>query len=345
MKRNQKGFIVGVLVVMIALIAGGGAYMYTQKQKSTPGNSEMISAKERVNTSSNTSEQPQVKTGVEQKTPAPATDTIDKADCSDETTCLNSSQIQVSIADTAWKVGNIYRVSWTNSSPTKGGYYYVSLGVGTSTKKIITGGGDGSWMVEGTKNYIDIELTERRIRFLVHLTENQDFKSIKDAFFVRVQEFDENEMPAPQDDIFVTAADSSFFSVREYRGFGTEEYASQPVDLEKQAMVQSDANATAILLSLHPYTDTYYSKENNRSFTGFCASEKAMSSIARISSLVGEGNIVCKDDKENIAMTVRYKHGGYDCLRFTNSNDPKDSYYFGKATSFNTGTVCNKYMN
>jgi len=133
--------------------------------------------------------------------------------------CPNQGAIKVSLSNNTWKVGNTYRVSWTNSLPkTSNDFYYVMIGVGTSSPRFPNGGEAGFYKVDGSKNYLDISFDSKTAEMRVLNSVSRNYDAVKNSFFVEVEAMDTNGTDFPQDDKAVAVSDSPLISVQGYTG-------------------------------------------------------------------------------------------------------------------------------
>jgi len=105
--------------------------------------------------------------------------------CPGGISCPNQGAINVSVSQNTWTVGNTYRVSWTNSLPNSSyDFYYVEIGVGTTSPRFPNGGDLGFYKVDGSKNYLDINFDSKTAEMRVLNSQSRNYDAVKNVFFV-----------------------------------------------------------------------------------------------------------------------------------------------------------------
>ena len=189
--------------------------------------------------------------------------------------CPNLGAINVSLSKNIWTVGNTYRVSWTNSLPISSyDFYYVEIGVGTSSPRFPNGGNPGFYQVDGSKNYLDIDFDSKTAEMRVLNSESRNYDTVKDAFFVQVMAMNANGTPMWQDDKTVAAGDSPLFSVQGYTGYS---YPVSPMAIPSGQTAPTVAQAQAIGRNVRIQTDVVQLRvmaelayETSHTFANFC---------------------------------------------------------------------------
>jgi hypothetical protein len=219
-KGYSKALLVSIILVVLS-VAGGLWAAYSYGFFNSPKNSFSETALNGKNIGDQST--PSLKISNERAILPPVSQDIK---CAGGVPCPNKGAIAVLVSDKVWHVGNTYRVSWTNSLPvSSNNFYYVMLGNGTSSKWTVSGGLSGMWKVSGSENYLDVTLSESLVSFAVSQADrDQRFENIKDTFFFRVSEQDSNGTDFWQDDKDVAKADSNYFSVQDFAGYGTKQY-------------------------------------------------------------------------------------------------------------------------
>lgn len=189
--------------------------------------------------------------------------------------CPNQGAIKVSLSSNVWKVGNTYRVTWTNSLPKSTyDFYYVEIGVGTTSPRFPNGGDPGFYKVDGSKNYLDINFDSHTAEMRVLNSESRNYDTVKNVFFAEVMAMNANDTPMWQDDKTVAVGDSPLFSVQGYSGYS---YPVSPTAMPSAQSATTLAQAQAIgrhariqadVVQLRVMAELAY--ETSHTFATFC---------------------------------------------------------------------------